>query len=264
MNNKPLQLLIVEDDPCDCNAFTQELKNRNDIQLIAITDSDIEALKYVKFKQPDGIILDIELNNSTSGNPDSFELLQIIRSLQLDTKPIIIVTTHLNSPSTYNFLHKSGVDMVLYKDHPKYSASYVLNKFNILRPQTSESKVTVLKEELIQNEHILSEHIYRELDLLSITPNLKGRQYIHDAIFYLVQTRNNSQSQGLMPHLVKVHSKSSNTITNGIQNAIIHAWRVSAIEDLELYYTAKVNVQTGIPTPMQFIYYYVDKIKKML
>ena len=63
MNTKPLKLLIVEDDPTDCNTFIETLKNRDDIQLIAITDSDIEALKYVKFKQPDGIILDIELNN---------------------------------------------------------------------------------------------------------------------------------------------------------------------------------------------------------
>ena len=62
----------------------------------------------------------------------------------------------------------------------------------------------------------------------------------------------------------KIYKKSGNTITNGIQNAIIHAWRVSSIEDLTTYYTAKVNYETGIPTPMEFIYYYVDKIKKMI
>ena len=264
MNSKPLKLLIVEDDPNDCNAFIDALKNRNDLQLIAITDSDIDAIKYVKFKQPDAIILDIELNNSTSGNPDSFEFIQILQSLELDIKPIVIVTTHLNSPSTYNFLHKSGVDMILYKDHPKYCANYVLNKFNVLKPHPVESKLTLLKEEIIQNEQILSDHIYHELDLLSITPNLKGRQYIHNAIFYLIQTSKNNPNQGVMQYLVKLHSKSSTTITNGIQNAIIHAWRVSSIEDLEICYTAKVNIETGIPTPMQFIYYYVDKIKKML
>ena len=38
----------------------------------------------------------------------------------------------------------------------------------------------------------------------------------------------------------------------------------SSIEDLTTYYTAKVNYETGIPTPMEFIYYYVDKIKKMI
>ena len=64
--------------------------------------------------------------------------------------------------------------------------------------------------------------------------------------------------------LSKIHKKSSSTITNGIQNAIIHAWRVSPIEDLEKYYKARINYETGVPTPMEFIYYYVDKIKKQI
>ena len=33
---------------------------------------------------------------------------------------------------------------------------------------------------------------------------------------------------------------------------------------LEKYYTAKINYETGVPTPMDFIYYYNEKIKKML
>ena len=52
------------------------------------------------------------------------------------------------------------------------------------------------------------------------------------------------------------------TITNGIKNAIIRAWRSSSVDDLLIYYTAKINYKTGIPTPMEFIYFYVDKIKK--
>ena len=61
-----------------------------------------------------------------------------------------------------------------------------------------------------------------------------------------------------------MHKKSATTITNGIQNAIIHAWRVSAPDDLYENYTAIVNHETGSPTPMELIYYYRDKIKKMI
>ena len=53
-------------------------------------------------------------------------------------------------------------------------------------------------------------------------------------------------------------------ITNGIQNAIFHAWRITPIEDLTKYYTARVNYETGVPTPMEFIYYYKDKVKTMI
>lgn len=262
MNSKPMKILIIEDDPLDCQNFMDSLKNREDFELVAITDSDIDALKYAKLKHPEGIILDIELNNSTSGSTDTLEFLSNLNNLNLSYSPIIIVTTHVNSKRTYDILHRSGVDIILYKDHPKYSAEHVLNKLLALRESSPKSSLVTLKEELVNNEKKISDIIYHELDLIGVTHNLKGRHYIHDAILYLIQSPDSNI--GVIQHLTKVHQKSGNTITNGIQNAIIHAWRVSSLEDLSMHYTAKINYETGLPTPMEFIYYYVDKIRKII
>lgn len=262
MESKPMKILIIEDDVNDCNNFINCAKNRKDVELVAITDSDVEGLKYVKIKRPEGIVLDLELNNSTAGNTDSLEFLSNLRKLNLNYHPIIIVTTHVNSKRTYDILHRNGVDLILYKDHPNYSSEHVLNKFINLRESAPKHTVETLKEELKDTENKISDCIYHELDLIGVTAKLKGRQYIHDAILYLIQNENSNVN--VIQHLTKVYKKSGNTITNGIQNAIIHAWRVSSIEDLTTYYTAKVNYETGVPTPMEFIYYYVDKIKKMI
>ena len=262
METKPMKILIIEDDINDCNNFINCSKNRNDIELVAITDSDIEGLKYVKLRHPEGIVLDLELNNSTTGNTDSLEFLSKLRKMNLNYQPIVIVTTHVNSTRTYEILHRSGVDLILYKDHPNYSSDYVLNKFINLRDIAPKQTITTLKEEIEEKENKISDCIYHELDLIGVTAKLKGRTYIHDAILYLIQNENSNTN--VIQHLTKVYKKSGNTITNGIQNAIIHAWRVSSIEDLTTYYTARVNYETGIPTPMEFLYYYVDKIKKMI
>ncbi|MCI8654465.1 MAG: hypothetical protein HFJ48_01110 [Clostridia bacterium] len=259
---KPMKILIIEDDVIDCNNFISCIKSRNDFELIAITDSDIDALNYVKLKHPEGIVLDIELNNSSSGNTDSLDFIQSLNKLNLNYKPIVIVTTHINSSRTYEILHRNGVDLILYKNHPKYSPNYVLNKFLTFREIPSTNTLSTLKEELISNETKISNCIYHELDLIGVTPNLKGRAYLHDAILYLIQNPNNNIS--VIKYLSKIHHKSGNTISNGIQNAIIHAWRISSIEDLSMHYTAKINYETGIPTPMEFIYFYVDKIKKLI
>ena len=260
MDLKPMKILIIEDDINDCNNFIECIKNRNDIELVGITDSDIEGLKYVKQKHPEGIVLDLELNNSTTGNADSLEFLSNMKKIQLNYQPIIIVTSHVNSKRTYEILHRSGADLILYKDHPKYSSQYVLNKFINLRKIEPQATLETIKEELEDTENKISDCIYHELDLIGVTAKLKGRQYIHDAILYLIQNPNSNQN--VIQYLTKIHKKSGNTITNGIQNAIIHAWRISSIEDLTTYYTARVNYETGVPTPMEFIYYYVDKIKK--
>ena len=74
--------------------------------------------------------------------------------------------------------------------------------------------------------------------------------------------QNEDSDLNVIQYLTKIHKKSETTITNGIKNAIIHAWRASSVDDLLIYYTAKINYKTGIPTPMEFIYFYVDKIKK--
>ena len=262
MNEKPMKILIVEDDADDCNNFINALKNREEFELIGMTDSDIEALKYVRLKHPEGIVLDIELNNSVSGSTDSLEFLDDLKNLKLEYQPIIIVTTHINSKRTYDILHRKGVDIILYKDNLTYSSDYVLNKLLTLREAAPVSTLSILKEELIDNEKKISDQIYHELDLIGVTPNLKGREYIHDAILYLIQNPNSDIN--VIQHLTNVHKKAGNTISNGIQNAIIHAWRVSSLEDLSTHYTAKVNYETGVPTPMEFIYHYVNKIKKII
>ena len=262
MESKPMKILIIEDDIADCNNFIKCIKARKDVELVAVTDSDIDGLKYVKTKQPEGIILDLELNNSKYGNTDSFEFLDNLKKLNLNYQPIIIVTTHVNSKRTYDVLHRKGVDLILYKDHANYSCNHVLNQFINLRNEPANLNEVSIEELIEDNEKKISNLINHELELIGVNSKLKGRAYIHDGILYLLQNENSDLS--VIQYLTKVHKKSATTITNGIQNAIIHAWRVSAVDDLLKYYTATVNHETGIPTPMEFIYYYRDKINKLI
>lgn len=262
MEPKPMKILIIEDDINDCNKFLECVKTRNDIEIVAITDSDIEGLRYVKTMHPEGIVLDLELNNSATGNTDSLEFVPNLKRLNLNYEPIVIVTTHVNSKRTYQILHRNGVDLILYKDHPQYSTNLVLNHFINLR-QVPIEVVNKSVEDMIKSQREkISDCINSELELIGVTSNLKGRKYIHDAILYLIE--NEDGDTNVIKYLTTVYKKSATTISNGIQNAIYHAWRASAIEDLTRYYTARVNYETGIPTTMEFLYYYRDKVKNMV
>ncbi len=263
LNNK-IKILIIEDDKKECLNFIDSSKRRTDIEIVGITDSDEEGLSLVKKLEPDGIILDIELNNSKSGNSNSLNFLIELKKLKLKSFPIVIVTTHINSKRTYDIYHKNGADLIIYKGQIKYSANYVFNQFLAFKTSTCENQVELNNEIENNNMNKVSDLINQELDLIGITPNLKGRNYIRDMILYLIEHKDNNSNSSAIQHLVGKYKKSATTITNGIQNAIIHAWRVSSIEDLTKYYTARVNYETGIPTPMEFIYYYVDKINKMI
>lgn len=262
MDAKPMKILIIEDDINECNNFINCAKKREDIELVEKTDSDIEALKIVKVKHPEGIILDLELNNSIDGNIDSFEFLSNLRNMNLNYEPIIIVTTHVNSKRTYEILHREGVELILYKEHPNYSCDLVFNKFINLRKISPTKTVKELKEEIEGTESRIFECISQELDLIGIPSKLSGRKYLHDAIFYLVN--NEDESENVFRYLAEKHKKPANTITNVMRNAINHAWDNSPVEDLLKHYTAKINLKTGVPTAGEFIYYYRDKVKRKI
>ena len=262
MEIKPMSLLILEDDADECKNLSDCIKLRDDFKLVHLTDSDVEALKFVKLKKPEGIILDIELNNSSSGNINSLEFLKTLRQLNLSYRPVVVVTTHVKSKITYDIFHRNGADIILYKYHPSYSPDMVLNTLLAYRKEPNNNNVKNLKISAEDYEARVREYISNELELIGIAPNLKGRKYIYDSILYIFNNMNNPEPPNVFKYIEKTYGRSTKTIANSIQIAIRHAWRVSSIEDLTRLYTVRINPETGVPTPTEFIHYYADKTKR--
>lgn len=259
-----MNILILEDNPDECKEFITYIKDSSDFKLLSITDSDVDALRCVKTKKPEAIILDIELNSSTSGSINSLDFLINIKKLNLNYNPIILVITHVFSNRIYEIFHRNGADTILYKGHPSYSVHQVLNTLLSLRVDTPKSAVQSLKDVLQDEKVTVSESLDYELSAIGISSKLKGREYLHSAILHLVENRDNLASVKLTEFLVNKYHKSDKTINNGMRTAILSAWRNSSIEDLTTLYTDRVNPETGYPTVVQFIYYYYNKIIKTL
>lgn len=258
--DKPMTILLVEDEIEECIKFQNYIKNRKDVKLVGTVDSEEKALEYIKIYIPDGIILDIELNN---GKGSGLEILEKLKELRLPIKPLIIITTNISSKSVYTYAHKNGADLIFHKLKEDYSPELVINNILLLKENIIANNYSVglnKTEAPIDYKNKISERINRELDLVGINSHLVGRKYIHDAVIYILE--NDSNGENVFLHLAKVYKKGNSTIGRSIQTAIEHAWRNSSIEDLEKYYTAAVNYNTGVPTPTELIYYYVDKMKK--
>ncbi len=265
MDKKILSLILIEDDKTECAKFAQYIKLRNDVKLIASTDSDIEGLELIKKHLPDVIILDIELHNG-SGNANSFSLIEELQKSKLSKKPKIVINTVVSSNTIYDYLHNKGVDLIFYKKQKNYSVENVINTLVLLNDYSEDKSFTgnILVEDTQENEDKISSLINDELNLIGIGLHMQGRKYLHDAISYLILNNTSSERISAVQHLTAKYKRSSSTISRDMQNAILHAWRVSSLEDLETYYTAKINYETGVPTPTEFIYYYADKIRRML
>lgn len=258
--SRPITILLVEDDLADCTRMKNYINSREDVKLIGITDSTDKTLEYLKTHMPDAVILDIELNN---GKGSGLEILAKMKNLNLRLNPVIIITTNISSKTVYSYAHENGADLIFHKLKDDYSPELIVNNILLLSKVKCIDKIN--RDELnleVDYKDKISTLINRELDLIGMSHRLTGRKYIHDAIIYILENKEENENPFL--YLAKVYKKGNSTIGRSIQIAIEHAWRNTSIDDLEKYYTANVNHNTGVPTPTGLIYYYVDKIKKAI
>lgn len=261
VNNGVIKVVLIEDDDFECEKYKIALENRKDIKLIGITNSSKEGLKYVKNYKPDGVILDLELNN---GEGSGFDFISGIKKLNIDKMPKIVVTTNIFSDSVYNFLHMNKIDFIFYKSQRNFSIENVLNTMVLLKEYDSSNRAMVNNDNSNNDDDKIDELINKELDLIGVAAHLKGRKYLFDSIYLVIRNCESGNNESVIQYLVSKYKRSSSTISRAMQNSILHAWRISALEDLTALYTARINYETGVPTPTEFIYYYADKIKKMI
>lgn len=256
-----MKLILIEDEKKEQEKFKKLADKMSEITFVRITNSTVEGLNCLRENDIDGIILDLELN---SGTGNGFEFLEKLKTTKLNKYPKIVVTTNVYSDSVYDYLHKNRVDFIFYKKQENYNVENVINTLLLLNNYTNtvstDSKET--EEEKVKQEKRIAEKVNYELDLIGIATHLQGRKYLFDAITYLLSKEGENSQISINQYLLSKHKRPTSTINRAMQNAITRAWRVTAIEDLQQYYTAHINYNTGVPTPVEFIYYYVDKIKK--
>lgn len=260
MANQPIKILLVEDDTNECKKYKEINDKRDDINLIATTNSSTKAIEYLNYYKPDSVILDLELTN---GEGSGFEFIKEIAKQKLSKMPNVVVTTNVCSNSVYNFCHENKIDFIFYKKQVNYSQEKIIDTLLLLSGYANVKTVDYEVDEKVEEDKILG-MINKELELIGISSHLQGKKYLCDAIYFVIKSEGQDNKISNIQYLVNKYKKSNSTISRAMQNAILHAWRISSLEDLSTYYTARINYETGVPTPTELIYYYADKIKKEL
>lgn len=258
---KQMQILLIEDDNFAITDFKEYIAQREDVKLVNSTNSSSEGLEFVKKYMPEGIILDLELHK---GQGSGLSFLEEMQNLELDFKPLIVVTTNVSSDIVYNRIHKLGVDFIFYKKQTDYSPELVINSMVSLRDTIySNNKNTRTTETPIEREERIKERINLELDLIGISNHLKGRKYLYDAILYLLEG-NKEENETVFNYVANLYKVGNSSVGRAMQTAINRAWRTSPTDELEVHYRARINYNTGVPSPTEFIYYYEKKIRKFV
>ena len=254
---RTLSVLLIEDDETTCAEIKQCIGKEQTLKLAAITNNSHEALELVRIHLPNVIILDLELHH---GGGNGLLFLHALKGMSLHQPPFILVTTHNMSSVTLEQVRQLGADFTLTKYESGYCAQYVIDNIQLMRPAILRKNASNGQETIIspaERDQKLIKRIQRELDLIGINPRAVGYKYLVDSIKLIIDGENTNISRALAPK----YNKTEKSIERAMQNAIKQAWVTSDVDDLLKYYTAKIRVDRGSPTLMEFVCYYATKIK---
>lgn len=259
MENK-LEILLVEDDTFACNEFANEIANTEDMVLISVTNNATKALEYISIYQPHVVILDLELH---TGSGSGLQVLQSMHALSLDRKPYFLITTNNSSNTTYEIARNLGADYIMPKHQEGYSVQKVIEFLRLIgkviknSPYSNGSIRNTTTETTKQKEHRISQCIMTELNHVGISPKSVGYTYLTEAIEIMLK----EPTHNICTLIADRHNKTESSVERAMQNAINRAWRLTSIDDLLQFYTAKINSSKGVPTLTEFICYYATKLK---
>ncbi|MCR5701286.1 MAG: response regulator [Lachnospiraceae bacterium] len=255
-----LRVLVVEDDAVACKCFVSCALEMGTIEIVGCTNDSDKGLELVRECLPDAVILDLELNE---GKGSGIEFLNGLNNLGLGYKPFVLVTTNNLSSTIYDYVRKSGAGFIMSKQKKDYSEKAALeflitiSDSIVCNSDNSDERQSFVQEVEENSEKALKSRIYRELDLVGISPKFLGYDYLADAI-YLVM---NDEKEKMLQIIGEKYKKTDASVERAMQTAINKAWRSNDIDELLEYYTARISSDKGVPTLMEFIYYYAKKLK---
>ena len=257
--DKPLTVLLVEDDQEECKAFVHYMDSIEDVRLIGVTNNETKALEYVKDHLPDAVILDLELHK---GSGSGITFLIALEKMRIKPAPYILLTTHNISKMTHDHARQYGADFVMVKSQDDYSTGNVIEFLRSLKKIIQESRRKIRDKGNLPEEspgevrRRLEIRVTTEIDMIGISPKAIGRKYLIDAIMQNVEEQTHQVSE-----IAKKYSKTIVSVERAMQNAINRAWSTMHPEDLLMNYTARISSEKGVPTLMEFIYHYTNKLK---
>ena len=248
--DKPVRVLIVDDNRGFCGLLKDYIDKQDDFQLIGTAYNGLEALQIIKENSPDIIILDIIMPH--------LDGIGVLERLSLDdspNRPRIIVLTALGQESVTQQAASLGADYYILKPFD----------FNILGArmrQLTDKKNAPLygKAASAKNHDVAVTNIILEM---GVPAHLKGYHYLRDAILMII--RDSSMMGAVTKELYPTIASKYQTTSSGVERAIRHAielsWDRGNSEIMTRYFGHTISQERGKPTNSEFIAMVADKLR---
>ena len=246
-----INVAIADDNQRTVEMMTELLEQESDIEVIASADDGEEALRIIKEKQPDVVLLDIIMPKL-----DGIGVLERLQTEDLSKRPIIIMVSAMGQENVCEEAMELG-------------ASYFILKPFDLRTIIKQIKQAKIKQQIPERPfvsvpekiHGLTEQIIREA--IARTKHIKGYQYLRDSIMMAVCDMDilNSITKQLYPSIAQKFDTTPSRVERAIRHAIEVAWGRGNMDTIDALFGYTIHAGKGKPTNSEFIALIADKIR---
>lgn len=238
------KIWVVDDNEEIVNLFNKHFNKSSNIEVIGSSSDGlgaIEALKNIKF---DIMILDMVMPNK-----DGIGVLNYMKENNI-TKDVIVI-------SSYN--QEDFIRMVS-KYNVKY---YILKPFDINDVEKNIIEIKNNEDENNLPNKLLNKKITNLLHDLGIPSNIKGYQYVKNAILMVYKDPNyiGNITNKLYPQISNKYKTTIQKVERAIRHAIEVAWLRGDIDLMEEIFGHSVDIDKSRPTNSEFIVTIADELK---
>ena len=219
-----INVAIADDNQRTVEMMTELLEQESDIEVIASADDGEEALRIIKEKQPDVVLLDIIMPKL-----DGIGVLERLQTEDLSKRPII----------------KQIKQAKIKQQIPERPFVSVPEKIHGLTENQLEIIITNMIHEI------------------GVPAHIKGYQYLRDSIMMAVCDMDilNSITKQLYPSIAQKFDTTPSRVERAIRHAIEVAWGRGNMDTIDALFGYTIHAGKGKPTNSEFIALIADKLR---
>jgi two-component system response regulator (stage 0 sporulation protein A) len=265
MEESRISVLIADDNKEFCNILNDYLLSQRDIMVTGIAKDGIEALKLIKERKPDLVVLDIIMPHL-----DGLGVLERLGSMDLDPIPKIIVLSAVGQDKITQRAITLGADYYVVKPFDMdVFTKRIRQMFNNTISSDNTRKSVPYDDENEPRKSTRSGPMDLEAEITSIIheigvpAHIKGYMYLREAITMVVNDIEllSAVTKELYPSIAKKFNTTASRVERAIRHAIEVAWGRGQVETINKIFGYTIHNAKGKPTNSEFIAMVADKLR---
>ena len=254
-----INVAVVDDNYVVREVLSEIVKSDTELDLIGNAQDGEEAVRLIKDKQPDVVLLDLIMPKL-----DGLSVMEKVnQDHSMQKHPEFIVISAIGNENITENAFELGANYYIMKPFEKEMVLTRIKNTRIFRDNSVREKKPLIYEKKMEPERNLEEDVTNMIHEIGVPAHIKGYQYLRDAIIMVVNDIDmlNSITKILYPTIAKKHQTTPSRVERAIRHAIEVAWSRGKMDTIDDLFGYTVHTEKGKPTNSEFIALIADRIR---